>query len=49
MKELIEDPEIQKFLEIRKNKENELKEDKADEEEEPLIIDLTEDMYCGSF
>ena len=34
---------------MRKNKELELKENVDDEEEEPLIIDLTEDMYCGSF
>ncbi len=34
---------------MRKNKEKELKEKLVDEEEEPLIIDLTEDMYYGSF
>ena len=49
MNSLIEDPEIKKFLELRKNKEVMLKEDAKVEEEEELIIDLTEDMYCGSF
>ena len=49
MKELIEDEKVSKFLEMRKNKEEVLKEKVTDEEAEPLIIDLTEDMYCGSF
>ena len=34
---------------MRKNKEDQLKEEVDDQEEELLIIDLTEDMYCGSF
>jgi hypothetical protein len=49
MNELFYDKEIQKFIQIRKNKEDELKAEVDDGEEETLIIDLTEDMYCGSF
>ena len=46
MRELIEDAKIYKFLDMRKNKEEVLKEKIVDEEEEPLIINQTEDMFA---